>query len=240
MALEVVSLIFKILLLAVDCWREWWMKGIPFMQTKRSILGILAVGFSAFLSAQTGSLFETRAASTPSLFSDRTSFQIGDLITIVVEHSTQTQVTAQTQTSKSNSLQDALNHVFYNMPNGTGQFYRYRDQAPSSQWSGDRSHKGDGSINNKETFTTSIQARVTDALPNSTLRILGKRNFTTSEETINLTVTGIVRREDLTITNSVTSSKIADLQIKQESTGTLSRDQKKGFLTKIYETINPF
>lgn len=210
------------------------------MQIKYWIFASLMGASLSTVWGQSGSLYETRQVTSPSLYSDRTSTQIGDLITITVEHSTQTQVNSQTKSSKKNDLQDAINHIFYNMQDGAGQFYRYRNLPPSSQWSGSRSHEGDGSINNRETLTTSIQARVVDSLPNQTMRILGKRNFTTSEETINLVVTGIVRKEDLTTTNSVSSTKIADLQIKQESSGTLSRDQKKGFLTKVYETLNPF
>jgi flagellar L-ring protein precursor FlgH len=214
------------------------------MRTNSKVFGVILLGFASLLSAeaQTGSLYESKAGpgSVPFLFADRTAAQVGDLVTISVALSTQTQLNEQIKSSKKNTLQDALSHLFYNTQDGMGQFYRYRNLPPSFQWGGTRDHEGDGSINNKETLTTTMQARVTDVLPNNTLRILGSRVFTTAEETIHLTVTGVVRREDLSTANLVSSTMIADLQIKQEGSGSLSRDQKKGFLTKVYESINPF
>ena len=192
------------------------------------------------LLGQTGSLFETRAGATPFLFSDHTAYQIGDLITISVALSTQTALTEQIATSKKNALQDAISHMFYNTQDGQGQFYRYRNLPPSFQWGGSRTHEGDGSINNKESLSTTLQARVTDLLPNNTMRILATRKFTTSEETIDMTVTGLIRKEDLSTANQISSTMISDLQIQQKGSGSLSRDQKKGFLTKVYESINPF
>lgn len=212
------------------------------MQIKKIIIPVVLLYFwgGGSIFAQSGSLFETRTESIPFLFSDRTAYQVGDLVTISVELSTQTAVNEQIKSSKKNDLQDAINHLFYNTQDGNGQFYRYRNLPPSFQFGGSRNHEGNGSINNKETLTTTMQARITDVLPNQTLRILGARKFTTSEESVNITVTGLIRKEDLSTANLVSSTKIADLQIKQEGTGSLSRDQKKGFLTKVYESINPF
>ncbi len=218
------------------------MNPIRFMQTNLKIMMVVFLSISGWREgwAQTGSLFETRSESIPFLFSDRTAYLVGDLITISVELSTQTALTEQTKSTKKNALQDAINHMFYNTQDGNGQFYRYRNLPPSFQWGGSRDHEGNGSINNKEALTTTMQARVTDVLPNLSMRILGSRKFTTSEETVNLIVTGVIRKEDLTTANLISSTKIADLQIKQEGSGSLSRDQKKGFLTKVYESINPF
>ncbi|MES2310555.1 MAG: flagellar basal body L-ring protein FlgH [Verrucomicrobiota bacterium] len=212
------------------------------MPTNLKTLFLMILGFSCLVPswAQNGSLYDTRGSAIPFLFADRTACQVGDLVTISVVLSTQTQLNEQIKSSKKNSLQDAISNLFYNTQDGMGQFYRYRNLPPSFQWGGSRDHEGDGSINNKETLTTTIQARVTDMLPNNTLRILGSRTFTTSEETVHLTVTGLVRRDDLSRDNLVASTKIADLQIKQAGEGSLSRDQQKGFLTKVYESINPF
>ena len=53
-------------------------------------------------------------------------------------------------------------------------------------------------------------------------------------------LTGLVRPEDLSTTNTISSSQVADLQIIQKGKGTLTEDQRKGWLTKLYEFLDPF
>ncbi len=212
------------------------------MQTNLRLILVLSIfiGSPSLLKAQVGSVWESRTSYNQSMYAHSLASNIGDLVTIIVELSTATQLKEQTKTTKANTMQDAIDHLFYNMTDGTHQGYRYRNLPPSFEWGGSRSHAGDGSINNSETLTTTVEARVVDTLPNNVLRVQAHRSFTSTDETMKLVMTGLVRRDDLSAANTISSTKVSDLQIKQEGSGTLSRDQKKGFLTRMYESINPF
>ncbi len=60
------------------------------------------------------------------------------------------------------------------------------------------------------------------------------------DEDTSMILTGLVRPEDLSTSNVVSSSNVADLRIIQKGKGTITENQKKGWLTKIYEFIEPF
>jgi flagellar L-ring protein precursor FlgH len=60
------------------------------------------------------------------------------------------------------------------------------------------------------------------------------------DEDTRMVLTGIVRPDDLNTDNSISSSRVADLQIVQKGKGALSESQKKGWLTKLYEFLSPF
>ncbi len=119
--------------------------------------------------------------------------------------------------------------------------FPYRgSSAPQMAWNNARSYAGGGKIQNSESFTTTIQSRVVEVMPNGVLRVEARRTMEASKEKGTLILTGLVRLEDLNSSNSVASTKVADLQIKQEGNGPLSREQHKGWLTTLYEFLSPF
>ena len=95
-------------------------------------------------------------------------------------------------------------------------------------------------MKNSEATSTTIQARVIAVLPNGVLQIAARRLSKAGDEDTAMILTGLVRPEDLSTTNTISSSQVADLQIIQKGKGTLSEDQRKGWLTKLYEFLDPF
>jgi flagellar L-ring protein FlgH len=192
--------------------------------------------------AQSGSIWPNSGApgSNTTLYGDQVAASVGDLITIVVNLSAVATRDQSTDTSKAASVADTITALGYPETGGWPDWYRYRNQAPQMGWNAAQSYKGAGKMSNTEVFTTTIAARVVDALPNGVLRIEARRRSETGKEKSDLILTGLVRRQDLSTGNSVSSNQIADLQIKQEGTGPLSRNTRKGWLTTFYEFINPF
>ena len=66
------------------------------------------------------------------------------------------------------------------------------------------------------------------------------RRVEVGQETSQLVLSGVIRQEDLTTANTVLSTQVADLQVKQIGQGPLSRDQRPGWLTRFWETVSPF
>lgn len=216
------------------------------MRTKLIVLAVLIVLRLALPThAENGSLWGQNNRPYHSMFSDPVACNIGDLITIIVNLSTATTKDKDLNTAKQTSVDDEIVAVGYNRPtggqsNGDYDWFRYRDQNPAFNWSSDHQFKGGGTLKDSETLVTTLQARVTDVLPNGSLQIEARRNFEAGKEKSIIVLTGVVRREDLDSSNSISSTKVADLQIKQEGTGPLSRSQRKGWLTTLYEILCPF
>ncbi len=77
-------------------------------------------------------------------------------------------------------------------------------------------------------------------LPNGVLQVEARRFSKAGDEDTAMTLTGLVRPEDLSALNTISSSMVADLQILQKGKGTITNDQRKGWFTKLYEFLEPF
>jgi len=207
---------------------------------------LAAVVFTAFITVcsannQNGSLWpDDSTRLNTSLYGDPVAGEVGDFITIVVNLSTTATKNQSTQTAKKTSVDDSITALGYPYTHGDWDWYRFRGQPPTFTWGANQSFAGSGQLNNQETLTTTIQARVTSVLPNGTMRIEAHRDFEAGKEKSTLVLTGFVRQTDLDSSNTISSSQIADLQIKQQGNGPLSSSQNKGWLTRLYEFISPF
>ncbi len=195
--------------------------------------------------APVGSVWgHTCAASTGtgSLYGDSTAHDVGDLVTIVVSLQNQITKDQNTTTGKDTAVNGTINSLIYPVSgtNNGWDFYTAHGLAPTTSWNSSQSFKGGGTINNQETVSTTIQARIVDIEPNGVMRIEATRLSKAGEEDTSTFLTGFVRAEDLSSANSVSSSRVADLQIIQKGKGTISNNQRKGWLTKLYEFIQPF
>jgi len=166
-----------------------------------------------------------------SLYSDPSAASIGDTVTIVV-NLTQVSTRAKTlATAKTTSVNDSLTSLL--IPNNVAGNY-------GNQWAGNQVFAGSGSQTSNEAMTTTVQARITEVYPNGTFRVEATRVQQNDKERTTLTLSGIVRQQDLDATNAVSSTQVADLQIKSDGVGDVTRATRKGWITTIYEFINPF
>jgi flagellar L-ring protein FlgH len=177
-----------------------------------------------------------------SIYSDPLAHAVGDLVTIVVDLQNVITKDQNTKTSKDTSVAGAINSLVYppDASNHGWSWYTYHGQTPQVNWNSSQSFNGGGTVANDETASTTIQARVIAVEPNGTLQIEATRLSKAGEEDTSMVLTGLVRPEDLSTSNTISSSRVADLQILQKGKGTLTNDQRKGWLTKLYEFIQPF
>jgi len=224
------------------------------MLTKVVCLTSLALGVARIASADpgeptvgsiwghTGSMASVSTAGQSSIYSDPLAHSVGDLVTIVVDLQNSVEKDQNTTTAKTTAVDAVINALLY-PPNGTSRgfnFLNYQGQPPTTQWSSTQSFNGGGVVKNTEATSTTIQARVVGVEPNGVLRIAARRLSKAGEEDTAMILTGLVRPEDLSTSNTISSSLVAELQIVQKGKGTLSADQRKGWLTKFYEFIDPF
>jgi flagellar L-ring protein precursor FlgH len=190
----------------------------------------------------TGAMAAVSTAGQSNMYSDPLAHSVGDLVTVVVDLQNSIEKDQNTTTAKTTAVDAVINALLY--PNdGTSKgynFYNYHGVSPTTQWNSAQSFNGGGTVKNSEVTSTTIQARVVGVLPNGVLQIEARRLSKAGDEDTSMIMTGLVRPEDLSSSNSVSSSEVAELQIVQKGKGTLTANQRKGWLTKLYETIEPF
>ena len=105
---------------------------------------------------------------------------------------------------------------------------------------GSNDYSGGGEVKNSQTIATRAAVQIIDVLPNGNLVFEGLRETTFSKERQFASLRGVVRAYDIQPDNTVLSSNIADARIEIISEGTLTDAQKKGWLLRLNDKINPF
>ena len=89
-------------------------------------------------------------------------------------------------------------------------------------------------------ITASIGARITEVLPNGHLSIFGKRAMKVNNEVQYITVAGIVRPQDISASNRVKSTYLADSRIEYYGKGALADKQTPGWGTRLLDNFWPW
>lgn len=176
------------------------------------------------------------------LYGDDKARRVGDLLTVLIEEQASVSKEAESQSAKSTSGGgSAAIQSPYIIADGERRATRWDEVGvPSWNWGIESSFAGGGSMQNQDDFTSTMTARVTDVLPNGNLLLEGKRTVRLQEETVEMVLTGVVRPRDISSDNTVASARISDATIRYNATGPLSREQRRGLLTRLLNWVNPF
>ena len=100
--------------------------------------------------------------------------------------------------------------------------------------------KANSQLNTKDGMSFKIAATVVDIRPNQTLVLEAHRTVRNNEEVWEQSLTGIVRREDISPQNSVRSERIAELSIYKRELGHIHDAYRRGWLTRAWDSVSPW
>jgi flagellar L-ring protein precursor FlgH len=176
--------------------------------------------------------------SSISIFVDKRSLNIGDILTIAISESSTENKNNATSTERKSSLSAAITAFLY--PAGATSLLTKGGQLPAMAYNSDHIHNGNGTISDSETIVAQIAVRIMDVLPNGNLVVEGKRETSFSNENQTIILRGVVRPDDVLNNNTVFSYNVADATIQIIGKGTVSDSQNKGWFNRIWDKINPF
>lgn len=104
----------------------------------------------------------------------------------------------------------------------------------------DNNFKGDAKLNRKDQITAKITATVIDVKPNGTLVLEAKESITTDREISTMVLSGVCRSDDITKSNTLQSSQLANLTIRIEHEGDVKDASEKGLIPRIIDEIFNF
>jgi len=172
------------------------------------------------------------------MYADKRATGIGDILTIVVSESTSANKNNETKTERQSSLSAAITSFLY--PQSAGGFLSHNGQMPAMAYNSDHKHDGVGSIANTETIAAYVAVRVIDVLPNRNLLIEGRRETAFGGEHQTIILHGLVRTDDVSANNTVSSQNVADANIQILGKGSVTDTTRKGWFNRIWDKLNPF
>ena len=186
---------------------------------------------------QSASLWTT---SPNALLGMRRAKDVGDLLTVVVDMNDQANV--QTSLSRNRTTNEQFNlGALFGLPQiadtvlpGSGTL------SPGVDYDRTSALTGAGAVNRAEQVTFRLSARVVGVEPNGNLIIAGYQQTQVSNEVRFLTVSGVIRAQDITRTNTVSYEKIADANLSYLSQGETMAGMKRGLVPRVLETVLPF
>jgi flagellar L-ring protein FlgH len=149
--------------------------------------------------------------------------QVDDLVTIVVSESTSAVSTGATKTQRQSSTQNSITGLL-GLPKATSSL------ANLANTSGNTQLNGQGTTSRTTTLTTTLTARVVKVLPNGSLVVESTHQLQVNSEHQTLTVRGVVRPDDIDTTNSVPSTRLADLELHVDGKGVVGDAIRRPFI----------
>jgi flagellar L-ring protein precursor FlgH len=169
-------------------------------------------------------------------------FQVHDIVTIVVNETSQTNAQGENKVSRAAAIQGEIkdwlqlngNHLHLT-PN-----MNVRAEDPKLSATLNQTIDNAGSAVRQDSFLTKIAAHVVDVKPNGNLLLEAKKFQKIDDEEISMTLTGEVRPADVAADDSVNSQNVAELTVTKMTKGVTRDGTKMGWMERLVNWLNPF
>ena len=170
-----------------------------------------------------GSIFQPGRSML--VFENRTAKHVGDILTVTLEEKTTASKSASSSTSKDTSHDISASSLFGKTQLGDGLV---------TTVAGKKSFDGEGTADQSNNLSGEISCMVTDVLPNGNLIIAGKKKIVLNRGNEYITISGIVRPDDIDGANTVSSTRIANVDIAYTGSGEIANASVMGWLSKFF------
>lgn len=156
------------------------------------------------------------------------AFQVGDVITVILDESTQagrTQSGVVKRTSSNDVVPAAMGGGLLPAANLLG---------------GTIKNEGSGTADQTATLKGSVAVSVIDVMANGNLVLRGEKQLALTEGAEIIQVAGVVRPDDIAPNNTVASRRLANAQITYRGTGDMAAASRAGWATSGLLKLWPF
>jgi flagellar L-ring protein precursor FlgH len=171
-----------------------------------------------------------QAGQQMELFADLKARRVGDVLTIVLNESTNAAKTAITKTTKTTSVVNAAPTLF-------GQSLTLKG-APllSNTLNGADTFDGEGSSAQSNSLAGSLTVTVMDVQANGNLVVQGDKTLKLNQGEEFVRISGVVRPADIATNNTVTSDRLADARISYSGKGAVDSANRVGWLARFFNS----
>jgi flagellar L-ring protein precursor FlgH len=176
-----------------------------------------------------------QAGQEMALFADLKARRVGDVLTIVLNESTNASKNAATSTTKTSAVADTGPALFGKSITTKG--------VPilDTTLTGSTAFSGQGSSSQGNSLVGSLTVTVTDVQANGNLVVQGDKSLRLNQGDEFIHISGVIRPADIATNNTVTSDKLADAHISYSGKGVIDSSNRMGWLTRFFNSVfSPF
>jgi len=177
-----------------------------------------------------GSIYQAGRGQNP-LFEDRRPRAVGDVLTVMVNEQVSASKSSQSNADRSGSASFTPTTV----PTGLEDLSDY-----GFDLTGENDFEGGGGSQAENTFTGTITVTVLEVLTNGNLRVRGEKQILINQGTEFIRFSGVVDPLEISDTNTVPSTQVADARIEYVGDGYINEAQHMGWLQRFFLNISPF
>lgn len=171
-----------------------------------------------------------------SFFKDQRASMVGDILTVNITIDDQASIDNATTRTRSNSEDVNLDKMLGLETIIPGSL----DPGDLVSTSTTTSNNGTGRVNRSETIDLIVAAVVTQKLPNGNMVIQGRQEVRVNFEVREMTIMGVIRPEDISSTNTIEHTQIAEARISYGGRGQLTDFQQPRYGSQLFDIIFPF
>jgi len=192
---------------------------------------------AAYDAGRPNSLWRTGSRS---FFNDQRASRIGDILTVNIEIDDRAELSNSSNRSRSSSTSAGVGN-FFGLEQSVGQLFNGAfDPANMVSADAESDHSGNGAINREEKIELTVAAVIVDRLPNGNLVIAGRQEVRINSELRELTVSGVIRPEDVTSGNTINHTQIAEARISYGGRGQISAVQRPNWGQRLGDAVTPW
>nr|WP_199754562.1 flagellar basal body L-ring protein FlgH [Pseudoduganella lurida] len=158
-----------------------------------------------------------------SLVSDSRAFRTGDVVTVILQETTQASKSAGTKLGKDSGIS-------VTPPSLLGKTY----PKAGIDLSAGHSFQGDATATQQNALTGAITVVVQEVMPNGLLKVAGEKALTLNQGEEFVRLRGYLRAADIDANNQVSSQRIANARIAYSAQGTLADTNTPGWLQRFF------
>jgi len=171
-----------------------------------------------------------QAGQQMELFADLKARRVGDVLTIVLNESTNAAKTAVTKTAKTTAVANTGPTLFGKTITTKG--------VPilNTTMNGADSFDGEGSSQQSNSLAGSLTVTVIDVQANGNLVVQGDKTLKLNQGDEFVHISGVIRPADIATNNTVTSDKLADARISYSGKGVVDSSNRMGWLARFFNS----
>jgi flagellar L-ring protein precursor FlgH len=178
-------------------------------------------------------------AGSRAFFKDQRAANVGDILTVVINFDEKAIFNNETQRQRTSAENETMAQLLGLQASLPKVFAGASGTNPINV-SGQSNHDGKATMDREEQVNLQVAALVMQVLPNGNMVVQGHQELRVNYEVRELQLMGVIRPQDISATNSVDYSKLAEARISYGGRGQLMDIQQPRYGQQLLDIIQPW